>query len=146
MGLLKFRIPSPLAEARLADLRKSYVTGLDRTPSRLSVEVRKDLLLCQRGTTESGRLFAPWAVDGVGSQFIGTATLGERTEPYALAIELARGKLNDVRNQLADWKQMGLRVPPELEQVLGESLQAFVKSSLGRDDPAASFTPRPRGA
>ena len=139
MGLLKFRIPSPLAEPRLADLRKSYVTGLDRTPSRLSVEVRKDLLICQRGTTESGRLFAPWAVEGFGSQFIGTATLGERPEAYPLAIELARGKLNDVRNQLSDWKQMGLRVPPELEATLGEALHAFVVSTIGRDDPAASY-------
>jgi hypothetical protein len=139
MGLFKFRIPSPLAEPRIVDLRKSYVTGLDRTPSRLSVEVRKDLLLCQRGTTESGRLFAPWPVEGVGAQFIGTATLGERPEPYPLAIELARGKLNDVRNQLSDWKQMGLRVPPELDRVLNESLVAFVQASLGRNDPAASF-------
>jgi hypothetical protein len=138
MGLIKFRIPSPLAEPRVADLRKSYVTGLDRTPSRLSVEVRKDLLICQRGTTESGRLFAPWPVEGVGSQFIGTATLGERAEPYPLAIELARGKLNDVRNQLADWKQMGLRVPVEMEQVLGEAMAAFVQASLGRNDPVAS--------
>ena len=139
MGLLKFRIPSPLAESRLADLRKSYVTGLDRTPSRLSVEIRKDLLICQRMTTESGRLFAPWHVEGAGSQFIGTATLSERPEPYPLAIELARGKLNDVRNQLADWKQMGLRVPVELEQVLHDSLRAFIRASLGRDDPAASI-------
>ena len=139
MGLLKFRIPSPLAEPRLADLRRSYVTGLDRTPSRLSVEIRKDVLLCQRGTTESGRLFAPWRVEGVGTQFIGTATLGERPDPYLLAVELARGKLNDVRNQLADWKQMGLRVPPELDRVLQESLKAFVKASIGREDPAGSY-------
>ena len=139
MGLLKFRIPSPPPEPRLADLRKSYVTGLDRTPSRLSVEVRKDLLLCQRGTTESGRLFAPWPVQGVGTQFIGTATLGERPEPYLLAVELARGKLNDVRNQLADWKQMGLRVPAELERIQAESLKAFVKASIGREDPAGSY-------
>jgi hypothetical protein len=137
MGLLKFRIPSPLAEPRLADLRKSYVTGLDRTPSRLSVEIRKDLLLCQRGTTESGRLFAPWPVEGAGTQFIGTATLGERPEPYPLAIELARGRLNDVRNQLSDWKQMGLRVAPELEATLAEALHAFVQAAIGRNDPAS---------
>jgi hypothetical protein len=138
MGLLKFRIPSPLAEPQLADLRKSYVTGLDRTPSRLNVEVRKDLLICQRGTTESGRLFAPWPVEGVGAQFIGTATLGERAEPYPLAIELARGKLNDVRNQLSDWKQMGLWVPPELDELLSDALRSFVRASLGRNDQAAS--------
>src|SRR5260221_6761194 len=82
MGLLKFRIPSPLPEPRVADLRKSYVTGLDRTPSRLNVDIRKDVLVCQRGTTESGRLFAPWPVEGIGTPFIGTATLGERPEPY----------------------------------------------------------------
>jgi hypothetical protein len=139
MGLLKFRIPSPFPESRLADLRKSYVTGLDRTPSRLNVEVRKDVLICQRGTTESGRLFSPWPVEGFGAPFIGTATIGERPEPYPLAIELARGKLNDVRNQLADWKQMGLKVPEELDRMMAESLASFVRSSLGRDDPAASL-------
>ena len=139
MGQFKFRIPSALPEPRLADLRKSYITGLDRTPSRLSVEIRRDLLLCQRSTTESGRLFAPWPIEGAGSQFIGTATLGERPEPYLLAIELARGKLNDVRNQLSDWKQMGLRVPAELDQVVGEALRAFVQASLGRNDLTASY-------
>ncbi len=139
MGLLKFRIPSPLPEPRVADLRKSYVTGLDRTPSRLSVEVRKDLLLCQRGTTESGRLFAPWPVEGFGTPFIGTATLGERPEAYMLAVELARGKLNDVRNQLADWKQMGLRIAPELDRLMGQALRAFFKATTARDDPAASL-------
>jgi hypothetical protein len=139
MGLLKFRIPLPLADVRLAELRKSYVTGLDRTPSRLSIEIRKDMLLCQRGTTESGRLFSPWSVDGFGTPFIGTATIGERPEPYLLAVELARGKLNDVRNQMADWKLMGLKVPPELDRVLVESLQAFIKSATSRNDQAASF-------
>ncbi len=53
---------------------------------------------------------------------------------------MARGKLNDVRNQLADWKQMGLRVPTELDQLLAEALRAFFKAATGRDDPAASFT------
>jgi hypothetical protein len=139
MGLLKFRIPSPLPESRLADLRRSCVTGLDRTPSRLSVEIRKDLLLCQRGTTESGRLFCPWPVEGFGSPFIGTATLGERPEPYHLAVELARGKLNDVRNQLADWRQMGLKTPSGLDRTIFESLRAFYKSAMRREDAAKSF-------
>ena len=138
MGLLKFRIPSPLPDPRVADLRKSYVTGLDRTPSRLGVEIRRDMLLCQRNTTESGRLFAPFPIEGFGAPIVGTATLGERPEPYPLAVELARGKLNDVRNQLADWKQMGLRVPPELDRTLGQALKAFFKSTTSRDDPASS--------
>ena len=139
MGLLKFRVPTPWPEPRLADLRKSYVTGLDRTPSRLNVEVRKDLLICQRSTTESGRLFAPWPINQFGTPITGTATLGERTDPYSLAVELARGKLNDVRNQLADWKQMGLRVPDEVDAQVAESLKGFFKAATSRDVPVASF-------
>ncbi len=138
MGVLKFRLPSPIPEPRLAALRKSYVTGLDRTPSRLNVEIRRDLLLCNRSTTESGRLFAPWWVEGYGTTFIGTATLGERTEPYLLSVELARGRLNDLRNQIADWKQMGLRVPDDLDRLVRESLKAFYKSALRRENPAKS--------
>ena len=139
MGLLKFQFPTPWPETRLADLRKSYVTGLDRTPSRLHVEIRKDLLICQRSTTESGRLFAPWPVEKFGTPFTGTATLGERPEPYSLAVELARGKLNDVRNQLADWKQMGLRVPPEVDSLVAEALRGFFKGATARDFPAAAI-------
>ena len=139
MGLLKFRFPTPWPEPRLADLKKSYVTGLDRTPSRLNVDIRKDLLICHRSTTESGRLFAPWPVDRFGTPFTGTATLGERPEAYSLAIELARGKLNDVRNQLADWKQMGLRVPSSVDELVAESLRGFFQAATTRDQPAASL-------
>ena len=139
MGLLKFRFPTPWPEPRLADLKKSYVTGLDRTPSRLNVEVRKDLLLCHRSTTESGRLFAPWPVERFGTPFTGTATLGERPEPYSLSVELARGKLNDVRNQLADWKQMGLRVPAEVDAQVTEALRHFYRAATARDIPPAAL-------
>jgi hypothetical protein len=140
MGQLKFRLPPTLAEHRVSDLRKSYVTGLDRTPSRINVEIRRDMLICSRGTTESGRLFVPWAIDGFGVPIVGTATLNERPEPYNLAVELARGKLNDVRNQMADWKQMGLRVSELLEEVISESLKAFLKAATSRDDPATAFS------
>src|SRR3954462_12527836 len=100
MGVLKFQLTSPDAASRLPELRKAYVTGLDRTPSRLAVEFRQGLMVCHRESNESGRLFVPWPVPGFGTPIVGTATLGERREPYNLAVELARGRLNDVRNQL----------------------------------------------
>src|SRR5262249_4280798 len=55
--------------------------------------------------------------------------------PYVLAVELARGKLNDIRNQLADWVQMGLRSTPELDQALGEAQHAFVRAVTSTDQP-----------
>src|SRR6478736_1482993 len=107
MSVLKFELTAPATANRSPDLRKAYMTGLDRSPSRLGVELRPGLMACHRETSESGRLFVPWPVEGYGTPIVGTATLVERPESYNLAVELARGKLNDLRNQLADWRQMG---------------------------------------
>ncbi len=139
MGVLKFQLTSPDAASRLADLRKAYVTGLDRTPSRLSVEFRQGVMSCHRDSTESGRLFVPWPVPGAGMPYVGTATLAERPAPYNLAVEVARGKLNDLRNQLADWKLMGLRTPTDLDATLREAQTAFVKAATSSDNPSASY-------
>ena len=109
MGVMKFRLPSSDPSRKLTDYRKAYITGLDRTPGRLAVELRNGLMTCVRETTESGRVFVPWPIEGHGMPLVGTATLAERPAPYILPVELARGKLNDVRNQLSDWIQMGLR-------------------------------------
>ena len=106
MGVMKFRLPSNDPAQRATDYRKAYVTGLDRTPGRVGVELRNGLMTCVRETTESGRVFVPWPIEGHGTPIVGTATLSERPSPYVLAVELARGKLNDVRNQLGDWKPL----------------------------------------
>ncbi len=137
MGVLKFLLPASDLARRLPALRKAYVTGLDRTPGRLSVEFRNGLMTCFRETTESGRLFVPWPINGYGTPIVGTATLAERSSPYLLALELARGKLNDVRNQEADWVQMGLRGSPELAAAMAEARKAFIKAAMATDDPNA---------
>lgn len=121
MGVMKFKLPANDQAQRTPDYRKAYITGLDRTPGRLAVELRNGMMSCVRDTPESGRLFVPWPIEGHGMPIVGTATLAERIAPYMLAVELARGKLNDIRNQLSDWLQMGLRSTPDLEQALGEA-------------------------
>jgi hypothetical protein len=92
-------------------------------------------MTCVRDTIESGRLFLPWPIEGYGTPLVGTATLAERPDPYILPVELARGKLNDIRNQLADWIQMGLRSTPELERALAEAQRAFVQAVTSTDRP-----------
>ena len=140
MGVMKFRLPSDDPAQRASDYRKAYVSGLDRTPGRVGVELRNGLMTCIRETTESGRVFVPWPVAGHGTPIIGTATLSERPAPYVLAVELARGKLNDVRNQLADWTQMGLRSTPELERALNQAQRAFIRAATSSDRPDASLS------
>ncbi len=139
MGVLKFRITPPDLDGRLAPLRKAYVTGLDRTPERLAVDLQPGLMTCRRESPESGRVHVPWRVEGVGMPYVGTATLVERAEPYDLAVELARGKLNDVRNQAADWSQMGLKAPAEIAAILTEAHRAFARAATAAsEDPAAA--------
>ncbi|HZW34683.1 MAG TPA: endo-1,4-beta-xylanase [Isosphaeraceae bacterium] len=135
MGVIKFRLPSGEAAQPLPDYRTAYITGLDRTPGRVGVDLRNGLMTCVRDTTESGRLFVPWPIEGQGMPIIGTATLAERPTPYVLAVELARGRLNDVRNQLADWIQMGLRSTPELEQALDQAQRDFIRAATSPDRP-----------
>jgi hypothetical protein len=133
---MKFQLPSNESLQQSPDYRKAYVTGLDRTPGRLAVELRNGLLTCVRDTTESGRLFVPWPIEGHGMPVVGTATLAERPGAYVLAVELARGKLNDIRNQLSDWAQMGLRSTPELDHALSEAQRAFILAATSTDRPA----------
>jgi hypothetical protein len=135
MGVFKFQLTPPDLASRHPELRKAYVTGLDRTPGRLGIEFRQGLMLCHRDNNESGRLFVPWPVEGFGTPFLGTATLAERPVAYPLAVELARGRLNELRNQLAEWKQMGLRVPPDLDSMMSEAHRGFVKAVTAGENP-----------
>src|SRR5262249_25767605 len=90
-------------------------------------------LRTRRLMDESGYLVAPWAVDGAGLLMGTTATLMERPRPYSLLVELARGKINQMRCQAADWRMGGLQLGPELQQALQEATLAF-----GRAAPGAS--------
>jgi hypothetical protein len=135
MGVFKFQLTPPDLASRHPELRKAYVTGLDRTPSRVGIEFRQGLMLCHRDTNESGRLFIPWPVEGFGTPYLGTATLAERPVAYPLGVELARGRLNELRNQLAEWKQMGLRVPADLDRMMGEAHRGFVKAATAGENP-----------
>src|SRR4051794_19944184 len=114
MSVLKFRLGPSDIQAGPPALAKAYMTGQDRTPSRVQADLRGDLLSIARPGPESGRVTLPWPVHGHGRPMLTTANLTERPGPFHLAVELARGRLNDVRNQMADWQLMGLAVPDSL--------------------------------
>lgn len=54
---------------------------------------------------------------------------------YNLPLELARGTLNRLRNQLADWQLMGLAVPPELVENVRETTDLFAQAATSGNDP-----------
>ncbi|WP_233579107.1 hypothetical protein [Tautonia sociabilis] len=135
---MKFRLTPPELSERLPELRRGYFTGLDRTPEAVSLDLRPGLLVCHRDSPDSGRLHVPFPVQGFGMPFVSTATLGQRPTPYNLAVELARGKLNDIRGQAGDWRHLGLQLPEEVDQALAEARHAFSRAATSGDPERAS--------
>jgi hypothetical protein len=99
-----------------------WPTQLQFTPGQLSVS---------RVVDESGYLVVPWPIDGRGLIMGTSATLIERSRAYNLLVELARGKVNQVRCQASDWRVGGLVIGPELEQRLREVSLAFAHAVAG---------------
>jgi hypothetical protein len=60
-----------------------------------------------------------------------SATLIERDRPYNLLVELARGKINQVRCQAFDWRAGGLQLTPELERQIHAASMAFAHAITG---------------
>jgi hypothetical protein len=133
MGSMAFVLPTslpPAAETLLA--QASFAAGYDQTPSPTQVRIENGLLQLTRETSESGYLFLPWPVGPVGAVVTTTSTLRERPEPYHLLLELARGKLNQLRSHTADWKEVGLQTPPSFDAELAAITLLFARAALNQ--------------
>lgn len=140
MGSMTFLLPNPVSPAAEAAVRRAcFAGGYDQTPVPTRVEIDGPRLVVSRGISESGYLLVPWPVEPIGSYVTTTATLRERPEAYSLLVELARGKLNQVRTQSADWGDLGLRTPPEFDRALEEATRLFGTAVLAR--PSANGSP-----
>jgi hypothetical protein len=142
MGVMTFQLPAGLtAEAARGLERACIAGGPDNMPWPTEVRVEGNRLLARRAVDESGFLVVPWEVDGIGRLMGGTATLMERPLPYALTVELARGKVNQLRGQAADWKAGGLEIPESLSKQIQD-----VGLRFGRSVTNAAFEDASRDA
>ncbi len=122
MGLMRFIVSPPDRIAPETALQ-AYLSGIDRIPWRCRVELADGELAVERSVSDSGCLFLPWQVEGRGPVTLSTGSLIERTEPYHLPLELARGEIGQVRNQLADWQNIGLIVPEEIHASVVQAMK-----------------------
>jgi hypothetical protein len=133
MGSLSFSLPGHLPAAAEALLSQaSFAAGYDQTPSPTKVKIENRILHLARETEESGYLFLPWPVGPAGAMVTTTSTLRDRDEPYNLLLELARGKLNQVRSQAGDWRDLGLQTMPEFDRELSEVQRLFARAALNQ--------------
>src|SRR5215467_11859879 len=105
MGLMSFLLPANLEPEIIRDLERACISGgPDSMPWPTQVKVEPGLLTVRRLVDESGSLVVPWSIDGAGRLLSATATLIEREQPYQFLVELARGKVHQLRTQSAEWQ------------------------------------------
>lgn len=128
MGVLRLAVG---AQQRLAPLlaERAYMVGLEGIPWAARVQLTRGLLAIERTVNDSGRVFVPWLIPGYGEQALSTASLMEREQPYALAVELARGKLAQVRQALFDWSSQGLAVPADVQVDVRLAIEQFSRAA-----------------
>jgi hypothetical protein len=125
---MKFSLPPELAGDVSRLLGRAYVTGgPDGMPSPGDARLEADNLSIQRASRDSGAVCVPWSVNDNGPLMIATGTLIERALPYDLLVELARGKVNQLRTLAADWETGGLVVPAALVERLREVGRSFAR-------------------
>lgn len=135
MGTVTFLLPDPLPpEAARCLERSCLAVGYDQSPVPTRRKIEADRLELTKDTTESGYLTVPWPVPSAGTPVCHSATLREQPEPYHLVLELARGKLNQVRNLTAEWESIGMAVDASDRADLDEATRLFGRAAI---DPVA---------
>lgn len=136
MPTLSFRVPANLPGPVIHDLLRSAIAGgHDRAPTSTQCELRDEQLFLTREINESSAAYIPWEVRGKGRFVFTTTTLMFRERPYDLVIELARGKLNQVRNQYADWRAGGLSEASDVENLIRQATRLLGEALLDSSRP-----------
>jgi hypothetical protein len=138
MGTMRILLPRGVPATALRDLDRACIAGgYDNMPTPTRVVIEGDDLRLLRDVDESGYLTVPWEIDGVGRLMASSATLIERAAPYRIGVELARGKLNQLRGQAADWRSVGLQVPDSLDSQIRAASHRFGLAATSTTDADA---------
>ncbi len=134
MGVMRFIVHPPLAVEQWTESYLAYIRAMDGRVFPTNVDYDGEVLTCRRHTSDSGKLSVPWSVSGHGRPVLNTTSLREREHPYLLPLELARGKLSEVRDQWATWEIARMIVPQVFKDVQAEAFHYFAHASANRHD------------
>jgi hypothetical protein len=112
-----------------------YLSGADGRVFATEIEVTGNVVTCRRSSNDSGRLHIAWPVSGFGRPVISTASLPEREEPYLLPLELARGKIAQLRDQISAWEVGGMTIPDEFRAPYQEASRKFREATAAQNQP-----------
>lgn len=132
-GMMRFLVPPSRKIPRLA-VERAFLAGFDQVPWSCQSRFENGELSIERSVSDSGKLYIPWLTPGHGELVLCTGTLMERPKPYVLAVELARGKINQLRNQAAEWQAVGMMVSPRVIAGLRTAVERFALAATSQAD------------
>lgn len=136
MGVMRFTVhPEGLLDVT-SEIPQAFVCGFDGRVFPSRIESENSTITLRRMQSESGKFHIPYPVPGFGRPIVSTATLRENETPYCLALELARGKICQVRNQLAVWESLGMQIPEDFNVAHRLSHRLFAQATGAKSDIA----------
>lgn len=135
MGVMKFLVHPESLLSEWPEVQNAYITGFDGRVFPSRVELEGNVVSCRRPASESGKFNIAWPVPGFGRPTLTTSSLREQDTTYVLAVELARGKICQVRNQVAAWEQLGMLIPDTFRTISREAHRLFAMAVGMKADP-----------
>lgn len=136
MGVMRFLVHPAETLSDWPEVHLAYLSAADQTVWPTRIEIEGNEVLCRRQNSDSGKLHVTWPVAGFGRPVICTSSLPERPTPYLLVLELARGKIVQVRNQLAFWEGAGMAIPNDFAELHRAAHHLFAQAASSQDDVA----------
>ena len=85
------------------DLSGCYLYGLDHVPLQVDIAADKNKIWCNTTASAAYALAIPWYAGSAGAYLLNTNRLPERSRPYNLNLELARGQFARLYRKREDW-------------------------------------------
>lgn len=137
MGVMRFLAHPSERLQNWPEVFRSYLSGFDGRVFPTRIEIDGAAVLCRRQSSESGKLHICWPVEGFGRPVVSTCSLPERERPYLLPLELARGKISQIRDQCGAWQVAGMLMPKDLQPLLSSAQKQLAHAVQLQDDPEA---------
>jgi hypothetical protein len=138
MGVMRFEFHPPDLLEGWPEIHRAFLRGFDGRVFSTRIEIDGNVMICRRQECESSKLSVPWPVDGFGRPIVSTCSMIEREEPYLLHLELARGKISQIRDQAGAWEIAGLRISDEFQNLSTEAHRLFTKAVTSQNRPEES--------
>lgn len=133
MGVLRFHLPNADQLDPLV-YETAYVTGIEGIAWPCTSSLLAGQFSIQRDIDESGKLHIVWPTKTFGNVTLITTSLKVDAGVYNLPLELCRGTLIRLRNQIFEWQRIGLRVEASTLGLSDQALEGFIRAITTRED------------